>query len=74
MSCLLTPLPPFRANKQEKVEIRMKEIIPCSLKPGKPAEGGPESAGSCIYLSPTGTLLVQPNLPQLGNKHREGAS
>ena len=46
----------------------MKAYIPCSQKPGKPAEGRPESAGSCIYLPPTGTSLLQPSPAPVGEK------
>ena len=69
MSCLLSPHPHHSEPiKEEKVETRMKEIIPCSLKPGKPAEGRPESAGSCIYLLPTGSLLLQPSPAPVGEQ------
>ena len=69
MSCLLSPHPqhsePIKARKSR---IRMKAYIPCSQKPGKPAEGRPESAGSCIYLPPTGTSLLQPSPAPVGEK------
>ena len=69
MSCLLLPHPQhLEPIKARKSRIRMKAYIPCSQKPGKPTEGRPESAGSCIYLPPTGTSLLQPSPAPVGEK------